>query len=358
MNYWNQLFDSVVYVAPLEHRVPPGWAAYDDSTRIQVVPFSVDRGHGLEQPVSGVLDIPRMVTALWNGCRKTDSLHLRCPGNIGLLGALLGRLLAKKRIAKYAGQWTRYAGEAWTVSLQRTLLGSRWWGAPTTVYTSTQSGPSHVIPFFSTAMTDHDLSLARDIALARTPKDNQRFRLLFVGRLSASKSVDVFLRAVSTMATPHAVTIVGDGPQREPLEKLASDLGLSSQVRFLGAIDQQETFEQYTSHDVLVLPSRTEGWPKVLTEAMAFGMVCVGTCEGLMPYMLAENRGFTFPFGDDSTLADILDAIARDYAQALDNAKQASAWAQQYSLEQLQQRLRQTMIDWWKLDERDLRPIG
>lgn len=102
-----------------------------------------------------------------------------------------------------------------------------------------------------------------------------------VGRLSKEKGVDVLLRAMSELQRDQPglrLLIVGDGPLRESLERLADELGLADRVVFAGARSDMPAL--YRTMDVFVLPSRREASPLALLEAMASGRAIVASRVG------------------------------------------------------------------------------
>jgi len=183
-------------------------------------------------------------------------------------------------------------------------------------------------------------------------RDPRRFRILFVGRLSRSKNVDVLLKAVARLEVPNRYVecvIVGEGPESDYLHQLAEDLRGQHRVQFLGGLSFDAVLQQYERADVLVLASNIEGWPKAIAEGMAFGCVCIGTDRGMMPQMLGEGRGFLVPPRDDLALAQVLQQIANNPSQARAMALCAAEWAQHYSLEGLREALRDVICRFWNL---------
>lgn len=113
----------------------------------------------------------------------------------------------------------------------------------------------------------------------------------FVGRLSEEKGIDTLLRAmpgVLRRCPKMVLLIVGDGPSRTRLEALAAALGVMGSVRFLGRRDDIETV--YIQLDVLVLPSRNEGVPMTVLEAMAAGVPVLATRVGGLPEVVREGH--------------------------------------------------------------------
>lgn len=96
---------------------------------------------------------------------------------------------------------------------------------------------------------------------------------LYVGRLTPQKNLPSLIRACASMG--HPLHIVGTGEQQTELERLAQEVGCA--LTFLGKVPNEDLSELMRDYTIFVLPSLHEGLPKALIEAMASGMVCVGT---------------------------------------------------------------------------------
>jgi colanic acid/amylovoran biosynthesis glycosyltransferase len=124
---------------------------------------------------------------------------------------------------------------------------------------------------------------------ANTPAKGGRFTVIHVGRLTPRKGVDLLIRAVAGLAHDVDLEVLGDGPERAELERLASFLGIADRVHFRGAVDSTEVRRSMERAHVFVMASRTmpdgeaEGSPVVLKEAMAVGLPFVVTRNGGIP---------------------------------------------------------------------------
>ena len=154
------------------------------------------------------------------------------------------------------------------------------------------------------------------------------------GRFFPVKDCGVLLRAMEHVhrCRPDAhLALIGDGPERPHLERLAAELGLSDTVRFLGW--RTDLAKILPALDVFVLSSLSEGLPLVALEAMAAGIPVVTTPVGDLPDVVHEGRtGLFFPIGNAEALAKILTRLVEDAAwrRALGRAARASV-AQRYS---------------------------
>lgn len=128
-----------------------------------------------------------------------------------------------------------------------------------------------------------DEAVARKIVITPTYVDINLFRpladydfgkpIIYVGRLHLQKNLSNLIRACAQIGCE--LVLVGKGEMEQELRQLAKDTGAS--VTFAGQVDNDQLAKMFNEHAVFVLPSRHEGLPKVLIEAMACGLVCVGS---------------------------------------------------------------------------------
>lgn len=137
-----------------------------------------------------------------------------------------------------------------------------------------------------------------------------------MGRLAPVKGLRVLLQALESLIVDYPdlhLTLIGDGPDRAELERLASPLGKS--VTFTGYMSQAEVAEAMRQCDIFVLPSFAEGVPVVLMEALASGRPVVATAVAGVSELVEEGRsGFIVPPGDPVALADGIRKLADDPA--------------------------------------------
>jgi glycosyltransferase involved in cell wall biosynthesis len=148
-------------------------------------------------------------------------------------------------------------------------------------------------------------------------------RIVFVGALEPYKAPEILLeawaRVVRTRPDAH-LALVGAGPMRDRLLAQADELGLDGTVEFCGALPPEQVIDRLDGSRAMVLPSRSEGVPRVVLEAMARARAVVGARAGGTPELLEHGvTGLLVPPDDPERLADaLLQVLAdRDRADAM-----------------------------------------
>ena len=141
-----------------------------------------------------------------------------------------------------------------------------------------------------------------------------RFVVGWIGRMTAIKRVPDILAAFKALrdrGVQATLCLVGDGPDRDAIEQLASELGIVRDVLFVGY--QRDVAPYYAFFDALLLPSANEGTPVVAIEALAAERPVVATRVGGVPDVVDDNEsGFLVAVGDIETTADRLEQLAGD----------------------------------------------
>ncbi len=345
---WAELFREIAIASPCRNERPPADCVAFAADNISIMPQKEAGGETALAKLALIAALPAMIVRLCRAMAQGDAIHVRCPGNLGLLGVLLAPLFQKPLIAKYAAQWNRSAGEPNSTRFQKWLLRSRWWRGPVTVYGKWPDQPAHVIPFFTSLLAAPQMDRAR--VAAQKPRGGRALNLLYTGRLSKSKHVDAVLRAVAAVrAAGHEMTctVVGEGPERASLAALVTELGIEAAVQFTGGLELDQVLGCLERADILALISETEGWPKSLAEGMAFGLVAIGSERGFVPEMLAGGRGLLVNPGDAEGLAKRLLEVAADPGYYDPMRSAAAHWAQRFSLEGLREAIRELLLEHW-----------
>jgi glycosyltransferase involved in cell wall biosynthesis len=133
-----------------------------------------------------------------------------------------------------------------------------------------------------------------------------------MGRLSPEKGFDLLVRAAGMARTPFRLLILGEGKEERTLRDLTGRLGISGRVQFVGF--RRNPYPLLGKASIFVLPSRYEGFPNALVEAMALGVPCVATrCPTGPEEILTEGvNGLLVPMENATALAEAIDRLLND----------------------------------------------
>ena len=312
------LFDEVRHVAPLYDERPPGSALASRRTdRVRLHPVVPAGGRTLLAKLQVLARYPAWSRAIRREVAGADLVHVRCPSNISLLA--LGLFAPRRRRPplwlKYGGNWKPSGPEPWTYRLQRTVLRRGLPGARVTVNGDWPDEPGHVVAFRNPTLTPEELVRGR---AAADKQLGHPARLVFVGRLDrakgANRSIEILAELRRRQRDVH-LDVVGDGRELGSMRDAVARHGIDDAVTFHGWLPRPAVEPLYASAHLLLLPSDSEGFPKVLSEAMAFGVVPLAGAVSAIPQALAELRtGRAIPPGDVAGFADAVEAYLDDPA--------------------------------------------
>jgi len=216
--------------------------------------------------------------------------------------------------------------------------------------------PKHIITNSRSAMTDaiamgidsNRIDFVGNAVAIRTRVINsfieKPLNILFAGRLVSVKRPELFLRLASELlfqlASPLLnFKIVGDGPLRSQLEKLAIDLGLMDKgVTFLG--ERSDMDQVYQAADILVLTSEHEGTPNVVLEAMSHGIPVVATKVGGVPEVVTEGTGILVDADDFESMLHCTKSLILNHDRRIDMGARGMEFVRKnHSIGRLQDKL-------------------
>ena len=143
---------------------------------------------------------------------------------------------------------------------------------------------------------------------AEESKEGDPVRIVFIGACIRRKRIDLLLNALQRLSECRwELCVIGDGPERGNLESLSSSLGLDNRVSFVGVQPNQKAMEILLKSDLLVLPSRYDGWGAVVNEALCRGVpvICSDNC-GAADLVWASSGGRVFSSGSVDSLSQCL----------------------------------------------------
>ena len=270
-----------------------------------------------------LLPLPYLLGGMWaiwrlSRRRRYDVVHVHWPVPHALFG-WVARLFGRARIvSSWYGVELRW--------VQSSLPWLRWfvrWALKISdaVVAISSYTAGEIARFARTPVRVIPYTLGFAPAAAHRSETTGQFGILFVGRLVERKGVTHLIEAVRRLPAEirPRLTLIGDGPERAPLEAQIARDGLGDRVAVRGRVSEAELRDAYAASKVLVLPSildargDTEGLGVVLLEAMSYGVPVIGSdLGGITDIVRNGETGLLVPPGDPDALSGALQRVARD----------------------------------------------
>lgn len=280
----------------------------DDDVEVEPLPYYI----GLRAMLR---TFPRLVLAVARAVQRSDTIILRTPGTISTIAALVCRLTGRRYAVEVVGDPADVlmAGVLGTTGRRLAPIAARGMrgivrGASSSLFVTrhslqTRYPPNRHTP--SSGVTDVHL---HDAAVRQLPREwtPPPFTVLAIGSQEQHyKGHDVLLRAIAVLVDEGIQVngaIVGGGRAHDEIVALAHELEIADRVLFTGRLaDRRRIIELLDAASLFAMPSRTEGLPRALLEAMARALPCVGSDVGGIPELL--DRRHLVPPGDHLALA-------------------------------------------------------
>lgn len=293
----NQLltvFDRIVHVAMLHDTAAPPSAMPYTSNKIQFVALPALGGQGFKDKLAIVWRAPNVLKIITSEINKTDVFQFRAPTGIGVFVIPYLLLLRKKGWFKYAGNW-KQDNAPLAYSFQRWLLKNQ--KRKVTINGFWEDQPSQCISFENPCLTSEELKNGQETKKLKS-LEGQALHLCFVGRLEREKGLDLFIEALLSLSIVDAsklkaIHIVGHGNDLEHY----LDKTQRSELNFIfhGFLSRTAVHAIYKQSHAIVLPSASEGFPKVISEAMNYGCLpIVSNISSIEQYIREDVNGFLF----------------------------------------------------------------
>ncbi len=341
MNIWFKHVGAVSVVAPLVQRdITPIDTNYKHSaitfSSIPSIQFT-----SVKQSILSLLKLPIILWAIFKAFKKADHIHLRCPGNIGLLGCLVQILFPKTpKTAKYAGNWDPNAIQPKSYRLQKWLLSNTFLtkNMQVLVYGDWENQTKNIKSFFTATFTNSEIE---------TPKIrdyNTTLNYSFIGSLVEGKRPLFCIQCIEALIKQGRkahLDLYGDGILRPELESYIKANALQDYITLHGNKSKDVIKKALKTTHFLMLPSKSEGWPKVVAEAMFFGAIPIVTKISCVPYMLGYgDRGILIEPKLETAVSTIIEALKAERELQL-KAEAAVKWSQHYTLDLFESEIKQ-----------------
>jgi glycosyltransferase involved in cell wall biosynthesis len=346
MNIWIKYIDKLIVVAPivnlLINPIHQNYIAKDIDFK-QVSNFSIT---SFSNTVNTLVALPKIVYTIYKAMQQADHIHLRCPGNMGLLGSLVQILFPNKpKTAKYAGNWDPKSKQPLSYKIQKWILSNTFLtrNIQVLVYGEWKNQTINIKPFFTATYSETEKNEVKP----REINNQTTLKFLFVGALSKGKQPLYVVQIVEELfknGYKVNLELFGEGMERNTIQNYIQNNNLESFIFLRGNQSTDFIKQKYQESHFLILPSKSEGWPKAVAEAMFWGCVPISTSVSCVPNMLDYGkRGIILKNNLEKDYLEVLNVIKNQeiYNQMSNSAQD---WSQKYTLEYFEEEIKKLII--------------
>ncbi|MFK7782428.1 glycosyltransferase [Psychroserpens sp.] len=307
INHLIEVFDVIYHIAMLHQDTPPPSALPYTSDRVKFVGLKPSGGRTLMSKLHTIFQAPSVINTVAKTLEEVDCFQLRTPTGIGVyLIPYLTFFSKKEGWYKYAGNWNQ-KNPPLGYKLQRWMLLNQ--SRKVTINGTWSGQASHCYTFENPCLTDDEIIEGEKVRAQKNIQEPLQF--CYVGRLEKPKGVERIIKAFQLLTDTEkqrvgCVHLVGDGSEFDYFKDLAKTTGVA--FNFHGFLPRHKVFEIYKKSHVFVMPTTaSEGFPKVIAEAMNFGCLpIVSNISSIGHYLKHQQNGFVL---NTVTIDNLLEEI-------------------------------------------------
>ncbi|PCH53425.1 MAG: hypothetical protein COC22_02765 [Flavobacteriaceae bacterium] len=368
------------------------------NNEIKLIPIHSFDVTTLKNGIKAIFRIPKILIQIYKAMQWADHIHLRCPGNIGLLGCFVQILFPNKpKTVKYAGNWDPKSKQPLSYRLQKWIVSKTFLTRNTKVlvYGEWENQTKNIVPFFTATYSEEEIlerhsehneatSPIKQIATSRNSRTNEtdcrpepvegfpcnnklhrnsqldwrshdlendgqipnqvgndgKINFLFVGGLTKGKQPLLSMKVVHELKKKGyqvQLDLYGEGTECEKLVNYIQNNSLENEMILHGNTSKEIIKKAYQKAQFLLFISKSEGWPKVVAEAMFWGCLPITSAISCIPYMLDHgNRGAIVTANVDEIILVVEDYL-KDTKKYSAQVKKAMEWSRHYTLERFEE---------------------
>ncbi len=348
------LFETVVHLAPLHNAPPPESALPYTAENVHLHTVKPAGGNNFMDKLNILVRLLDWLGAMRKAMQQADAIHIRCPAGISLIALLVAWIWLKGKPVwvKYAGNWYSHPGQAMSYKFQRWFLRSHLHDWAITINGQWENQPHNIISFINPSFSETEYQTA--LKIAKCKQLASPLKLLFVGNLTHAKGIHHVLNIANFLLQKNVnfdLTLVGDGLKRAEFENYVEENKLGKNVHFAGWQPKTELGYFYQAAHFILLPSTSEGWPKVLSEAMSYGVVPLASTVSCIPQILhATGAGMAIPEEDTEAYVDAILAYTRNRTAWQQASRNGTEAAQQFTFEAYLKDVKQLFSGKWQIE--------
>ncbi len=352
MQALSELFESTSLLVPCSRNGKPAGEIPLKGHNLSVSPLPTPGGSGLRRKINMLFWILRNSPRVFREILRADAVHAPIPGDIGTIGMLMAFVLRKPLFVRHCGNWfvqKTAAENFWRWFMERFAGGRNVMLATGGAAEPPSTRTKDVRWIFSTSLTEQEL---KSYGKVRELPPRGRVRLVIACRQELEKGTGVVIESLSLLLKhyPEAtLDVLGDGGALNCFQGLVERLGLNQRVTFHGKVDHDAVIRQFQCADIFCFPTMSsEGFPKVVLEALACGLPVITTKVSVLPQLIGRGCGVLLDEAKPAAVAGAVRAMLSNGEQYHAMSARAIETAAEYSLERWRDTIGDLLKASWK----------
>ena len=331
INYLANYWEEVEHVACLYDTVVPKSALAYTQSNVKFSPIPPFGGQTIKSKLLILTKIPQIVRQVNKSIKGATEVQLRLPTSIGLFLLPLFAFFWSRNFVfwvKYAGNWNPQKAPL-SYKLQKWFLVRNFAKCKVTINGFWPNQLKHCYSFENPCLTNEDIVNGLQVSL--TKQYVAPFVFCFVGRLDEAKGMHHIVKALKEIPSEYIkeVHFVGDSAERSLYEKQLSFL--KERVFFHGFLTKKGVHDVFKKAHFLLLPSASEGFPKVIAEAACYGVIPVVSNVGSIPHYINATNGFVCDLDAQVYSNTVLNLLKSSSANLKEKANELIPFAKKFT---------------------------
>lgn len=335
MNLWAKHVNEIKIISPVSlDKISKIEESYVHN-RISIVKIPSFNILNFKNKLKSILLIPIILIRIFKTMYWAEHIHLRCPSNIGLLACFLQIFFPNKpKTVKYAGNWDPNSKQPLSYKLQKVIISNTYFtrNCKVLVYGKWKNQTKNIVPFFTASYTKNEVENIPEKKLESVLK------FIFVGAFSEGKQPMLSVKTIERLLSQGydvQLDMFGNGAKFNYVKNYILEKKLSNRIILHGNQSKETVKNAYKKSHFLIFISKSEGWPKVVAEAMFWRCLPISSKVSCVEYMLDYGkRGSTVsPYVNSEEIADIIKYYINNEESYQIKAREGQIWSQKIILD-------------------------
>jgi glycosyltransferase involved in cell wall biosynthesis len=345
INKLKNIFNIIYHIAPIYNGEPPKNFIHYNHNDIKFVPLRPAGGKSIISKLRIIQYSYHNITVINKICRKVDRIQFRAPTNLGLYVLPYLKWFNKKKYwVKYAGNWGKI-NQPISYLMQMLWLNYVLKKPIVTINGKWLNQKKHIYTFENPCYSVRELNKASELIKAKCY--SEKLEICFVGAMEEYKGVHIVIDALNKSQQSPMIQkfyFVGSGSEEKKIRKSAEKMN-QLKIDIKGAVSRKTLNQIYAKCHIIILPSKSEGFPKVIAEAISYGCVPIVSNVGSINQYINESNGVVLNVRSSDELKKQIDYLINNRIRLKRLAQNGLRIAKIFSFERYNKKIKKYILN-------------